>query len=209
MRTRIKICGITRWEDAAAAVELGVDALGFVFHRPSPRYVIPENAMRIIERLPAWVTPVGVFVDMAPTAVRDTFERCGLRLAQLHGQESPLLCAAMGVPWIKAFRVAKPGDLDSIRNWNLRNGFLLDSFVAGAPGGTGRTFDWSLACRACSAGPLILAGGLNPENVGAAIRTVRPFGVDVSSGVESAPGVKDHARLVAFVAAVREADNIE
>ena len=115
----------------------------------------------------------------------------------------------MGVPWIKAFRVSGTKDIDRIPEWEVRNGFLLDSFVTGSHGGTGKTFDWSLACRACNFGPLILAGGLTQENVTGAILTVRPFGVDVSSGVESAPGVKDHAMMAAFVAAVRAADNIE
>lgn len=209
MRTLIKFCGITNWDDARMAVELGADAVGFVFYRQSPRYILPQDAVRIIERLPAFVMPVGIFVDEPPSRVRDDCRRSGVRLAQLHGDESPLVCTATGLPWIKAFRVRGRDDLERITEYDIRNGFLLDSFVDGVHGGTGRTFDWELAVEARRLGPMVLAGGLNPENAGEAVRRVRPFGLDVSSGVEKSPGVKDHARMRDFVRAVRTADDAD
>jgi phosphoribosylanthranilate isomerase len=207
MPTRVKICGITRREDARLAVELGAAALGFNFFRPSPRYLGPEAAREIIGRLPLFVTAVGVFADEVDGENVDRVARqAGVAVIQLHGPRFPGPSPGLeNCPLIRAVAVQsdfKPADLARLK----ANAFLLDAFDAAVPGGTGKTFDWSLAREAKPYGTIILAGGLTPENVGEAIRAVRPFAVDVASGVESAPGGKDPARLRAFFAAVEEAD---
>ena len=203
MRTRIKICGITRLEDAITACELGVDALGFVFHKPSPRYVKPETAAKIISKISRLVTTVGVFVDLPPEQLRQVAATANLDRAQLSGKESPQYCHALGVSWIKGFRLSAQEDLDGIAEYGTGNDILLDSYVKGVPGGTGKIFNWEWADLARSHGRVILAGGLGPENVAQAIDAAAPFGVDVSSGVESEPGIKDHDKIKRFVAAVR------
>lgn len=211
MRTRIKVCGITRVEDARLAIEAGADALGFVF-AASPRRVDRAMAREIVRALPPFVATVGVFVDEEPREVVETAAAVGLTAVQLHGDESPAvlreLRSRMPLKMIKAFRVRAAGDLARLDDYRAHcDALLLDAYVPGAAGGTGRTFDWELARLARAAGhPLVLAGGLTPENVSAAVRRVRPFAVDVSSGVEAAPGRKDALRVRAFVAAAREAD---
>ncbi|MBI3944915.1 MAG: phosphoribosylanthranilate isomerase [Armatimonadetes bacterium] len=212
MRTRIKVCGITRPGDAIGAVADGVDALGFIFAE-SPRRITPEQAGAIITRaVPPLVSTVGVFVDEAPEAVAVAARTAGLTAVQLHGAEPPeylgrlrSLCPAR---IIKAFRIRSREDAIAVHVYReCADAFLLDTFVSGAAGGTGQTFDWELALTARAFEvPLILAGGLNPENVAEAVRRVRPYAVDVSSGVEVSPGVKDAEKVRAFVAAVREAD---
>lgn len=202
MRTRVKICGITRLEDALAAVELGADALGFVFHKPSPRFIEPEKAGEIISGIPRLVTTVGVFVDYPAGELRRIVAAIGLDRAQLSGDETPDYCRNLGNSYIKAFRLSSAADLEKIREYDTGGDILLDSYVKGVPGGTGATFDWEWAAMARSHGRVILAGGLKPENVGEAIRVAAPYAVDVSSGVESAPGVKDYGKLQEFFKAV-------
>ena len=207
-RTRIKICGITREEDLAAAVAAGADALGFVFYAPSPRYVTIERAAQLMAQVPAFVTKVGLFVNAEPQAVRETMAQAPLDLLQFHGDEDAAYCAAFGRPWIKAARVRPGFDLLEYASLFAKapgvSGLLLDAHVEGYGGG-GKTFDWTLIPRKLSL-PVILSGGLHPGNVAEAVRTVRPWAVDVSSGVEAARGIKDAQKIIEFIAGVREAD---
>lgn len=204
MPTRVKICGITSENDAWQAVEAGADALGFMFYRPSPRWIGPEAVRRIVETLPPFVARVGVFVDTDEAELRRAVEECGLDTLQLHGNESPELCRRLRpVAVLKAFRVKGP---EAVAEWPAYAGipWLLDSYVAGSMGGTGQTFNWDLAAGAVARGAqVVLAGGLTPENVAAAVAAVRPWGVDVSSGVEAAPGRKDAAKVRAFIHAAK------
>jgi len=208
MPTRIKVCGVTRLEDALLAVELGADALGFNFYGPSPRYVAPETARAIIQRLPPFVTPVGVYanekdMDHVTALAADA----GVGAIQLHGPQFPEPEAPpAGYILIRAVAVGEDFKAESLGALRA-NAFLLDAFHPRLSGGTGRLFDWELARDASDYGTIILAGGLNPGNVGRAIQQVRPYAVDVASGVESAPGQKDPALLRAFFAAVQEADH--
>ncbi len=206
--TYVKICGITNLEDALRAAALGADLLGFVFHPPSPRYVTPETAGEIgaavREEAPS-VRTVGVFVDLPPETVRAIAAQCGLDCVQLHGSEPPAAAAYLtdaGFEVFKAFRVRDGAELDGLDRYRVA-AYLLDAYSPALPGGTGRTFDWEIALRAKAHGRIILAGGLTPDNVAQAIRAVRPWGVDVSTGVEAAPGRKDHSKLERFIAAVR------
>ena len=203
-KVRIKICGITNLEDALLAVELGASALGFVFYPKSPRYIAPEAARRIIQHLPPFVTTVGVFVNEREEAILKVVGEAGLDLVQLHGEESPELCVRLFPKVIKALRVREVEDLKVIPAYQGKiRAVLLDTYVKGIPGGTGQTFNWDLARRAQKFGiPLVLAGGLRPENIKEALRTVRPFAVDVSSGVEAFPGKKDPEKLRALFTAV-------
>ena len=200
--TRVKICGVTRLEDALQAARLGADALGFNFWPGSKRFVPPAAARAIVDRLPPFVTPVGVFVNQPEEAIRRAAGESGVRLLQLHGDEPPALCARLPLPVVKAVRVAAPLALDALAAYRVA-AFLLDAPSAGF-GGSGAAFDWSLAEGVAGLGPVILAGGLDPENVAAAVRRVRPYAVDVASGVESAPGVKVVAWMARFIAAARE-----
>jgi phosphoribosylanthranilate isomerase len=207
MPTRVKICGITRLEDARLAVELGAAALGFNFYRPSPRFIEPADARAIIAQLPPFTTTVGVFADESEAVqVLSQVGLAGVTAVQLHGPRHPALDEVIrALPLIVAVGVSRefrPEDLGRIS----ATGFLLDTYDPELHGGTGKTFDWNLARAAKRYGPIILAGGLTSENVGRAIREVHPFAVDVASGVESAPGIKDPANLRAFFAAVEEAD---
>ena len=202
-RVRVKICGITRVQDALAAVDAGADALGFMFYERSPRCVNVTAAREIIRELPPFVAKVGVFVDAPQTDVERTIAECGLDTLQFHGNEPPQFCDRFGLKIIKAFRVRGREVLDEASAYP-QAAWLLDSFVPGQLGGTGATFNWDLACEAVARHPrVILAGGLTPENVAEAIRRVRPYAVDVSSGVESVPGVKDARKLQPFLSAVR------
>jgi phosphoribosylanthranilate isomerase len=205
-RVKIKICGITNVEDARAAVEAGADALGFVFHAASPRCVAPDAARAIIAQLPPFVLAVGVFVNEEVKVVRDVMDACGLTLAQLHGDETAGYCESLGRPVLRAIRLKDRGSLLALAEYKGRarvRGFVVDAFSESAYGGTGRVADWALAAEAAAAAPVLLAGGLTAQNVGDGIRAVRPYGVDVSGGVEANPGKKDHAKLKAFVQAVR------
>ena len=203
---KIKICGITNPEDAQAAVDAGSDALGFVFHRDSPRCVTPEVVRRIVAGLPPFVMPVGVFVNEEIKKVRDLMDGCGLALAQLHGDESPSYCEALDRPVLKAIRLRDRGSLLAMAEYRGRaniRGFVVDAFSEAAYGGTGQPADWTLAAEVARAAQVLLAGGLTPDNVCDAIQQVRPYGVDVSSGVEVHPGKKDPRKLLAFVRAAR------
>jgi phosphoribosylanthranilate isomerase len=204
LSVRVKVCGVTRLEDALAAVDLGVDAIGFNFVEGSPRRVAPELARDIAGSLPPFVARIGVFADERPPVMEATARMAGLHCLQLHGEEAPELCSTLAMPWYKAHRVA-PGFRPEDVTRYASSTFLLDAHVPGRRGGTGRSFDWSVAARAGAYGRVILAGGLTPENVGRAIRTARPYAVDVSSGVESAPGLKDIGRLRSFVRSARRA----
>lgn len=209
--TQVKICGITNTEDALVAAEAGADLLGFNFYPPSPRSVTPDQAHQIIKTLRVSLSPglrvscVGIFVDEEPDRVRRIVAHCGLDYAQLHGAESPELVSELmdeGIGVIKSFRVRDGGSLSEIARYRA-TAYLLDAYVPGQPGGTGQTFDWELAVQAKEYGPILLAGGLIPENVAEAVRAVRPWGVDVASGVEATPGRKDHDKLRRFVATVK------
>lgn len=198
MRVRTKICGITREDDALAAVQAGADAVGFVFWPRSPRAIDAARAASVIRRLPPFVTAVGLFVDPSDDELAAAMD-AGCDLLQFHGDETPERCARAGRPWIKAIRVRAETSLhDAAVQYAGARGLLLDAFVEGIPGGTGSRFDWNLVPRNLSL-PVVLAGGLTPENVGDAIRAVRPWAVDVSGGVEVAKGIKDHARMAAFI----------
>jgi phosphoribosylanthranilate isomerase len=202
---QVKICGITTLEDARAAVDAGVDALGFVFYPPSPRYVTPEQAEQIIRALPPFVTTVGLFVDVACDTVNDIAARCGLDRVQLHGRETPEFCCQITRPVIKAIRIKDAESLTHVPDYKV-SAYLLDAYVEGAlPGGTGASFSWELVARAKPYGPVILAGGLTPENIEVAVTRIRPYGVDVSSGVERVPGIKDHQKVCQFIARAKAA----
>lgn len=206
MLTRVKICGITRLEDARLAVELGASALGFNFYPPSPRYLAPAAAAVIIRQLPPFVVPVGVFADETDAEhVAALAREAHVVAVQLHGPRFfPVNSRLRYLPVIRAVAVGDAFKLEDLAALHA-SAFLLDAFDPQLIGGTGRTIDWSVAREAKQFGPVILAGGLTPENVGHAIREVQPFAVDVASGVESAPGKKDEAKLRAFFAAVEEA----
>ncbi len=206
MFTKIKICGITNIQDAAAAVEAGADALGFVFYAKSPRAIEPAVAKRIIADLPPFILPIGVFVNHEVATIRNVFDECGLALAQLHGDETPTFCESLGRPVLRALRLRNRSSLLSLAEYKGRigiKGFVIDAFSSQAYGGTGQTVDWSLAREVAKVTPIILAGGLTPTNVQEAIQHVQPYGVDVSSGVEENPLKKDHSKIRAFTHAAR------
>ena len=206
MTTRVKVCGITRVEDALAAARVGVDAVGFVFYPGSPRYVAPERARDIAAMLPPFVSTVGLFVDADAATVAATLRAIRLDYLQFHGAESPEFCAQFDVPFLKAVRV-KPG-VDLLQyaiTFSAAKALLLDAFVAGMHGGTGQGFDWQLIPLNMRI-PVILSGGLAPGNIAQAVRTVRPWAVDVSSGVEAAKGIKDANKIEQFMRGVRNAD---
>jgi phosphoribosylanthranilate isomerase len=206
MRTRVKICGITRAEDARAAADLGADAIGLVFYAASPRSVGAEQARAIAAAVPPFVTIVGLFVNPAQEQVEAALRACSLGLLQFHGDEAPDFCSRFGLPYVKAARVRADADLvQSMSPYQAARGWLLDAYHEQLYGGTGEAFDWKLIPRDL-ARPVILSGGLTPENVGAAVRLVRPWAVDVSSGVETAKGIKDAAKIAAFISGVKNAD---
>lgn len=203
IRVRSKICGITRVEDALAAVEVGADAIGLVFYAKSPRAVSIEQAKAIVAALPPFVTSVGLFVDMPRETLQALLREVQLDLLQFHGDESPADCEGFARPYIKALRVRADQDVARMMApYSGACGILLDTFVEGVPGGTGAAFDWSLVPREAGK-PIILAGGLTPDNVAQAIAQVRPYAVDVSGGVEAAKGIKDAGKVKAFLQAVQ------
>ncbi|MEZ1319590.1 phosphoribosylanthranilate isomerase [Pseudomonas fluorescens] len=200
---RSKICGITRTEDALAAVQAGADAIGFVFYPKSPRAVTFQQARDIIKALPPFVTTVGLFVNTSRCELGELLDAVPLDLLQFHGDEVVADCDCWHRPYIKAVRVKAGDDIAAAcRAFPSASGILLDTYVEGVPGGTGEAFDWSLIPQGLSK-PIILAGGLTPDNVAAAIAQVRPYAVDVSGGVEASRGIKDHAKIQAFIEAVR------
>lgn len=209
-RIRVKMCGTMSMEDAQVAVTLGVDALGFIFAPKSPRCIGTEAAAEIIANLPLFVDRVGVFVNVSIEEIAD-HARAGLSYLQLHGSESPEFCREIqkelkNCKLLKAFRVGPESNAKEFGEYNdCVDGFLLDTYVKGVSGGTGQIFDWSLIPKLHLQKPFLLAGGLSPDNVEEAIQTVSPFGIDINSGVESAPGVKDHGKLERLIKLVRQA----
>lgn len=205
MRTRVKVCGITRTEDARAAAQAGADAIGLVFYPPSPRFLSVERARSIRDALPPFVQTVALFVNADAAQVAQVIGRVHPAMLQFHGEETPAFCGQFGLPYIKACRVGAGVDLlEYLRPFSAAAGWLLDAHVE-EYGGVGATFDWALVPERLER-PLVLSGGLTPGNVGAAVRRIRPWAVDVSSGVESAKGIKDAARIASFIAEVRNAD---
>lgn len=205
-RTRVKICGLTRESDLAAAVDMGTDAVGLVFYAPSPRAVEIEQARGLLNALPPFVTSVGLFVDAEPAFVRAVLSGVTLDLLQFHGDEPPQYCVAFQRPWIKAVRMRPGTNLrELVERYRGASALLLDTYDPAAAGGTGRRFDWDLV-PAWLAPHIVLAGGLNPSNVRDAIRRLRPYGLDVSGGVESAKGVKDRVKMEAFLQGVKDGD---
>jgi phosphoribosylanthranilate isomerase len=202
---RVKVCGITRLEDACVAADLGACAIGFIFWPASPRFIDAERARLIVRALPPFVTPVGVFVDQPQDDVNALAETVGLAAVQLHGNETPAYCDGINRRVIRAIGLSEKMDVRLIDEWPSSVTLLLDAYDPEKRGGTGRAVDWTVAADVASVRPTILSGGLRPENVCAAITTVRPYAIDVSSGVEARPGVKDPERLRAFFEAVAEA----
>ncbi|HKA42576.1 MAG TPA: phosphoribosylanthranilate isomerase [Burkholderiales bacterium] len=206
MATAVKICGITRVEDALAAVRAGAHAIGFVFYAPSPRYVAPAAAGAIIRALPPFITTVGLFVDAGDDHVRAALAQAPVELLQFHGAETPEYCRQFQRPYMKAVRMGTGVDLlQYARDYHDAKALLLDAYVEDLHGGSGVAFDWSRVPDGLPL-PVIVSGGLTVENVGDAVRRVRPSAVDVSTGVESAKGIKDAAKIAAFIAGVRNAD---
>ena len=206
MPVKVKICGITNLPDGMAAAEAGADALGFVFYDQSPRRISVEGAAALIRQLPPSVMKVGVFVNAPEDLVVRASRECGLNLLQFHGDEPPDYCLQFGLMSMKAFRIRDAASLQALQNYPT-DAWLLDAYSPDTPGGTGETFNWDLALQARSLGrPIFLAGGLTPENVSEAAQRAQPYGVDVSSGVEAAPGRKDHAKVRAFIQAAKAAE---
>ncbi|GAB5606098.1 phosphoribosylanthranilate isomerase [Sideroxyarcus sp. TK5] len=204
--TRIKICGITREQDLLAAVAAGADALGFVFYDKSPRNISEQRAAELMRAVPPFVTSVGLFVDPTAEMVREVLAQVPLDVLQFHGDESPQFCAQFGRPYLKAIRVRPGVDLvECAARYAAARGLLLDAYVQGVQGGTGKSFDWGLIPRDLSL-PVILSGGLHAGNVAEAVRTVRPYAVDVSSGVEAEKGIKDAAKVAAFIKEVKSVE---
>ncbi len=205
MRTRVKICGITRPQDAIAAAQTGADAIGLVFYPPSPRFLSIERAIELRDAVPPFVQTVALFVNPGRREVDEVIERVQPAMLQFHGEEAPDFCAGFGVPWLKACRMKGGVNLlEYFRAYPGAAGWLADAFVEGY-GGAGKSFDWSLV-PAERERPLVLSGGLTKDNVAEAVRRVRPWAVDVSSGVESAKGIKDAAKVAAFIQEVKNAD---
>ena len=190
----VKICGITNLEDALIAADMGADMLGFIFAKGSPRTISAYEAGKIIGKLLPVITPVGVFVDSSLEEVQSIIEQSGIKCAQFHGNESPSDCESASVPVIKAFKVNQDFRAEILSEYSVE-AYLLDTYLNGTAGGTGKTFDWNIAVKAKAYGRIILAGGLTPENAADAIMKVQPYGIDISSGVESAPGKKDREKL--------------
>lgn len=208
MSVKVKICGITNEADALAAAEAGADLIGFMFYEPSPRCVSIKTAAAIARELPPHVVKVGVFVDPEEDLVVRAIQHCGVSLLQFHGAEPPGFCTQFGIMSMKAFRIRDESSLQALRDYPT-DAWLLDAFTPGRQGGTGETFDWGLALKAIKLGrPVFLAGGLTPENISEAVRVVRPYGVDVSSGVESVPGRKDPDKVRRFIVNARAAGDV-
>ncbi len=207
MRTRVKICGLTCAEDVTSVVANGADAIGLVFYPPSPRAVTPERAQSLVAGLPPFVTVVGLFVDEEQRRIAEILRRVRIDLLQFHGDETPVDCASHGRPWIKAVRMRDNVDLPGLKGrYSEASALLLDAYRPGVPGGTGSAFDWDLI-PAGMAGKIILAGGLDADNVEQAVRGVHPYAVDVSGGVERAKGIKDADKIAAFMGGVRRGDH--
>ncbi len=204
MSVRVKVCGITRAEDAVSAIKFGADAIGFVFWAKSTRYVTPEQAQQIAAEIPAFISIVGVYVDPTPDWVKETAQAANITLCQFHGDESAKFCEQFSIPYIKAIRVREGLDLIQYAQQHQNaKGLLLDTYTPNMPGGTGHVFDWGLVPQDLPL-PLILSGGLHADNVAMAIKQTRPWAVDVSSGVEAAKGIKDEKKISAFMQGVKK-----
>ena len=201
-QVKVKICGMTNLKDVKVAVDGGVDAVGFIFYKKSPRSVTMQTVREIVLELPPFVDSVGVFVDETAEQINKIADRCNLDRVQLHGDESPAFCKKIRRRVIKAIRVKDIQSLKKLSDYPVSS-FLLDTFSEDQYGGTGKVFDWNLAYPAKRYGPIILAGGLTPNNVRQAIQRIQPYGVDVCSGVESQPGIKDHKKMKAFLKNVK------
>lgn len=207
MRTRVKVCGITRVADALVAAEAGADAIGLVFYPPSPRHIDIGQAAQIVRALPPFVTTVALFVNAEDRVIADVVREVGVDLLQFHGDETPAFCARHGRPWLRALRMRPDIDLrQEAGSFAAARGLLLDAYRPGVPGGTGDTFDWQRVPQDL-APRVIIAGGLDPANVGAAVRALRPYAVDVSGGVEADKGIKDPDKIRAFIDEVRRAEH--
>ncbi|WP_018076443.1 phosphoribosylanthranilate isomerase [Thiobacillus denitrificans] len=205
MAVRVKICGITRLQDLHAACDAGADALGFVFYEKSPRHLTVESAAMLVRDLPPFVQAVGLFVNAGADFIETVLQTVPLDLLQFHGDETAADCMRFGRPWIKAVRVNQDTDLlKCAADFDAARGLLLDAWVPGVPGGSGERFDWSLIPPDLSR-PIVLSGGLTPDNVAEAVRRVRPWAVDVSSGVEASKGIKDAHKIARFIANAKEA----
>ena len=197
-QVKVKVCGMTSLKDALVAVEGGADAVGFIFYKKSPRSVTMKTVREIVLELPPFVDTVGVFVDETAEQINKIADYCNLDIIQLHGDESPTFCKKIRRKVIKAFRIKDMQSVKKLSSFQV-SGFLLDTFSENLHGGTGKVFDWNLALPAKKFGPVIMAGGLTPNNVQQAVRQISPYGVDVCSGVESEPGIKDHKKVRAFL----------
>lgn len=207
MRTRVKICGITRKEDAALCVSEGVDAIGLVFYGPSPRAVTSEQAVEIVDSLSPFITTVGLFVDADKNEVNEVLAKVKLDYLQFHGSEGVAYCEQFDRPYIKAIRMAEDTNVEVLaREYKSASALLLDTYVADVPGGTGQSFNWERVPETCSK-PIILAGGLSPVNVAEAITIAKPYAVDVSGGVEQSKGIKDAAKIEKFIHEVKNVDS--
>jgi phosphoribosylanthranilate isomerase len=205
MAVRVKICGITRLQDLHAACDAGADALGFVFYEKSPRHLSIASAAALLRELPPFVQSVGLFVNAEPAFIESVLQAVPLDLLQFHGDETPADCARFGRPYIKAVRVNRETDLlKCAADFDAACGLLLDAWVPGVPGGTGERFDWTLI-PANLPKPVILSGGLTPDNVAEAVQRVHPWAVDVSSGVEISKGIKDAHKIAQFIAKAKDA----
>lgn len=208
MHTRVKICGITRVEDAHAVVKHGADAIGLVFYPPSPRHVDIAQAAEIAAALPPFVTTVGLFVNADKETIAEVVEQVGIDLLQFHGNECPEYCAEHRRPWIRAVRMKDNLDLDKTQqDFVAARGLLLDAYRPGVPGGTGETFDWQRIPNTL-ASSIVLAGGLNSDNIEKAVAQVKPYAVDVSGGVEASPGIKDADKIARFIEGVRRGEKV-
>lgn len=206
LRTRIKICGVKEALHALVAADAGADAIGLVFYPDSPRYVTPGTAANVVAMLPPFVSTVGLFVDASESKVRETLEHVRLDMLQFHGAETPEFCESFGVPYVRAVPMEEGTDLlEWVSRFSTARALLLDAYEPGVPGGTGRTFDWTRIPRNLPI-PVVLSGGLNPENAGRAVREVKPWAVDVSSGVEVTRGSKDPRKIVEFIRSVQRED---
>jgi phosphoribosylanthranilate isomerase len=204
---KVKICGITNLDDALSAVDLGADALGFIFVKSSPRHISPITARKIIQALPPFVVPVGVVVDMAYNDVLEIIDQTSIGCVQFHGEETPKQIAKYPVPVYKSFRVDSNFNPEILRRYK-GSAYLLDTKIIGELGGTGQTFNWEIAVKAKEYGRIILAGGLTPENIIDAVKTVRPYAVDVNSGIEECPGKKDRTKMKLLFKQLTEVKNI-
>ena len=201
---KVKVCGITRLEDALAVAGYGADAIGFVFYKKSPRYIEPELAAEIVKRLPPFITPVALFVNESEETVRDILHLAGINVVQFHGDETPEYVSLFPQRVIKAIRVKDESTLAPLAGYDV-SAFLLDAYSPDAYGGTGKKFDWNVIKEIGSVNRIILAGGLNADNVAYAVKLVRPYGIDASSGLESSLGIKDHKKVKDFISAARAA----